>query len=165
MSDHGKIEFVPLQEEDIVLLTTIMTRSFDEDARIHLGEGHRDGPAGYDNGEFLMRYGVLASNDSFTILMHGEAIGVAIVWIQDEGNYYLESLFIDSSIQNMGIGTRIWRMIESKYPDAKMWKTATPGTSKRNHHFYIDKCGFKLINILNPGDIEQETYELEKKMM
>lgn len=165
MGDQNNIVFIPLTEEDIAPLTSIMTRAFDEDARIHLGEGHRDGPPGYDNGELLMKYGILANSDAFTIWMDGQLIGSVIVFIEQDGSYYLGNICVDPAIQNKGIGTKIWGMIEAQYPEAQIWRTDTPGFSKRNHHFYIDKCGFKLIEILNPGDLDQETYRLEKRMM
>ena len=48
--------------------------------------------------------------------------------------------------------------------DAVKWKTETPGFSKRNHNFYINKCGFKLVHIDQPKDLEEANYILEKEM-
>ena len=44
----------------------------------------------------------------------------------------------------------IWNYIEQKYPQTKKWITDTPGFSYRNHHFYVNKCGFKIFHINDP---------------
>ncbi len=84
--------------------------------------------------------------------------------INDDGNNYLGNIFIDSLMQNKGIGCEIWGAIERRYPDTKKWIAETPGFSKRNHNFYINKCGFYLVEVLEPGDIDKETYVLHKDM-
>ena len=48
--------------------------------------------------------------------------------------------------------------------ETKIWRTETPGFSKRNHNFYVNKCGFKIIRIDNPGDFMKESYFMEKEM-
>ena len=73
-------------------------------------------------------------------------------------------MFIDPLCQDKGIGTRVWKSIEQKYPDTKVWRTETPGFSKRNHNFYINKCGFRVVKIENPKDKYKEMYILEKEM-
>ena len=35
-----------------------------------------------------------------------------------------------------GIGQQVWRMIEEKYPETKVWETHTPYFEKRNIHFW-----------------------------
>ena len=39
--------------------------------------------------------------------------------------------------------------IEEKYPETKVWETHTPYFEKRNIHFYVNKCGFKIVEYLN----------------
>ncbi|WP_246168192.1 GNAT family N-acetyltransferase [Paenibacillus antarcticus] len=164
MNMNNLLSFSAIVEEDIEPLTLIMTRAFDEDARIHLGEGKTDGPEGYNNGEFLRKWALNTSNGAYKILLDGELIGAYILWVNDNGNNYLGNIFIDSSIQNKGIGRQVWGAIERKYPDTLKWIAETPGFSKRNHNFYINKCGFRLVEILNPGDIDKEMYVLHKEM-
>jgi predicted acetyltransferase len=164
MNKDSQLVFSPIIEEDIEVLTKIMTRSFDEDARIHLGEGHRDGPPGYDTGQFLRKWALNTSSEAYKITLNEELIGACIIFINEDGNNHLGNIFIDSTIQNKGIGRKIWGMIEDKYPDTKKWHTETPGSSKRNHNFYINKCGFQLVKILHPGDLDMETYVLHKDM-
>ena len=97
--------------------------------------------------------------------MNGKLIGCVIVWINEDGKNFLGTIFIDPILQNKGMGLKIWRYIESKYSNTKKWVTETPGFSKRNHNFYVNKCGFKVVKVLNPGVLKEEVYILEKDML
>ena len=44
--------------------------------------------------------------------------------------------------------------IEQQYPNTKVWQTHTPYFDKRNLHFYINKCGFKIVEFFNPKHID-----------
>lgn len=48
------------------------------------------------------------------------------------------------------IGYQVWQAIEQKYPLTKVWETHTPYFEKRNINFYVNKCGFKIVEFLNP---------------
>jgi hypothetical protein len=45
-----------------------------------------------------------------------------------------------------------------------MWKTDASVFSIRNHYFYVNKYGFKIIKIENPKDKYDVSYKLEKQM-
>ncbi|MDN3956025.1 GNAT family N-acetyltransferase [Sporolactobacillus laevolacticus] len=157
------LEFEVIKEDDIEKLTQIMKRAFDEDTKIHLNEPH-GGPDGYDNGDFLRKYALDSKSDAYKIAKNGRLIGAAIVWINEDHINYLGNIFIDPQFQNNGTGTLIWNFIEKRYSETKVWRTDTPGYSKRNHNFYINKCGFKVIKILNPFSKYEESYIMEKIM-
>lgn len=61
----------------------------------------------------------------------------------------LEKLFVYPNIQSKGLGTRIWNKIEADYPETKVWELFTPYHEKRNVHFYVNKCGFKIVEFFN----------------
>lgn len=61
----------------------------------------------------------------------------------------LEFFFITPEYQNKGIGYAAWKAIEEKYPDTKVWQTVTPYFEKRNIHFYVNKCGFRITEFWN----------------
>lgn len=163
METYENLEFRPINEEDVEYLTEIMTRAFDDDTRQFLGV-EKGGPEGYDTGEFIKRWALNSPTQSFKVLLDAKVIGAVIVWINANNENFLGNLFVDPLIQNQGIGLKIWRYIEHKYPDTKKWVTETPGYSKRNHNFYVNKCGFKITEIRNPMNIEEECYVLEKEM-
>lgn len=145
----NNLVFKPITQDDIQPLTDIMKKSFDEDARRHLGE-KSGGPPGYDDGTFLTKYALNSPTDAFKVIYGNTLIGAIIVWINSDGNNYLGTIFVDPSMQDKGLGLMIWKHIESKYSSTKKWMTDTPGFSKRNHNFYVNKCGFKVIRIENP---------------
>jgi len=157
------IELQALTEEDIEQLVRIMTRAFDHDTWIHLGK-EKGGPDGYDDGRFLRKWGLNSPTESFKVLLNGTLIGGLILWIRKNGRNYLGTIFIDPPFQGMGIGTKIWRMVESAHPEARSWMTDTPGFAKRNHHFYVHKLGFEIVRIENQGKQKEEIYIFEKKM-
>jgi hypothetical protein len=161
MSDN--ITFAPLENQDIEELTAIMKRAFDEDTRIHLGKD-AGGPPGYDDGSFLRQWGMNSNASSFKIYENGNLIGGTILWINSNKENFLGTIFLDSSLENKGIGTMVWKKIEEMYPDTIAWNTETPIFSRRNHNFYINKCGFHCIKIENPKDIEEGSFILRKEM-
>ncbi len=164
MEISNGISLVPLKESDIEELTPIMKRAFDEDSRIHLGK-ESGGPPGYDNGEFLREYGLNEKSTAFKILLEGQTIGAVILWINQETQHnYLGNLFIDSTIQNKNVGKQVWDYIENYYSNTVCWHTETPIFSMRNHHFYINKCGFRAVKIENPKNMEEGSFVLEKYM-
>lgn len=157
------IQLKQLKEEDIDILTPIMKRAFDQDSMMHIGK--LDGPRGYDDGTFLRKYALDELSDAYTVWMDNQIIGAVIVWINTETNEnYLGNIFIDSDVQENGIGLKVWKIIEQYYPETKIWRTDIPLFSKRNHNFYINKCGFYLIKIKNPKSIDEGIYVLEKWM-
>lgn len=147
---------------DVPAMTAIMTRAFDEDSKRHLGEEH-GGPPGYDDGEFIRKWYIESGAQAFRILLDGQLIGGINIFTNGEERF-LGNIFIDPLYQDSGYGTTVWRMVEQMFPDTKKWATETPGFSKRNHYFYINKCGFKVVRIENPGDKYEESYILEKDM-
>ena len=157
------LTFENITKKDIMPLTAIMKRAFDEDYRLHFGKG-TGGPDGYDNGEFIRKWYFHKGVKAYKISKDGVLIGAIALWINKNNVNYLGNVFVDSNLQDKGIGLKIWRFVEQKYPNTLKWKTDTPLFSKRNHHFYINKCGFKLIEITNPDDIEKGQYILEKDM-
>ncbi len=136
-----ELKYEKITEEDIPDLTQVMTRAFDDDAQKHLGV-QKGGPEGYDNGEFFRKW-LFPYDDSegYKILFEDQIIGGFIVWILEDGNSILGTIFVDPAWQDKGVGTQAWAFIEKMYPDAKSWTLGTPSYATKNHHFY-EKCGF-----------------------
>ena len=98
----------------------------------------------------------------YHILSNGIRVGGVVVYINEETQHNsLDLLFIDKGICGKGIGYKAWKAIEEKYPETKVWETHTPFFEKRNIHFYVNKCGFKIVEYLsekyhNPHEEEGE---------
>ncbi len=164
MNDYKNLNLVKLTENDIDVLIPIMTDAFNKDAEIHLGKDVKFGPPGYDNGEFLRKWGLAEDSESYKIYYNDKIIGACILWINENKENFLGTIFIEPEYESKGIGTVVWKLIENKYPDTKKWSTETPGFSRRNHNFYVNKCGFKIIKIDSPYDFLEASYLMEKEM-
>lgn len=160
MEDTRSICFEPVTKDDVEAMTMVMKRAFDEDSRRHLGT--IGGPPGYDDGEFIRKWYLGSNADAYKIVKDGVIIGGVNVFHRPNHSYMLGNIFLDPEAQDQGIGTKVWKSIEKKYADAKKWETETPGFSKRNHNFYVNKCGFHIIKIENPKDLMEASYIMKK---
>lgn len=86
----------------------------------------------------------------YHILSNGIKVGGVVVSINEETQHNsLDFLFIAKGKGGKGIGYKTWKAIEEKYPETKVWETHTPFFEKRNIHFYVNKCGFKIVEYLS----------------
>lgn len=98
----------------------------------------------------------------YHILSNGIRVGGVVVCIDEETQHNsLDLLFIAKGKGGKGTGYKAWKVIEEKYPETKVWETHTPCFEKRNIHFYVNKCGFKIVEYLseryhNPHEKEGE---------
>lgn len=86
----------------------------------------------------------------YHILSNGSRVGGVVLSIDEETQHNsLELLFIYKGKGGKGIGYKTWKAIEDMYPETKVWETITPYFEKRNIHFYVNKCGFKIVEYLS----------------
>ena len=160
----SELSFKKLSDEDISMLSEIMRRAYDKDTLEFLGED-AGGPKGYDDGSLLRKYLLDDKYTSYSISSDGRILGAVIVIVRSDRVIYLENIFTDPLFHDKGLGSQTWDFLLKRFPNTCLWQTETPGYSKRNHNFYINKCGFHLIGIKNPKDKYSETYVLEKKIV
>lgn len=157
------LTYEKMTENDVPELTGIMKRAFDKDSQAALGcDG---GPEGYDDGSFLRKWGIEEGGDARKILRDGKTVGGYILFFSPDGkDGFLGTIFVDPDLHEQGIGTKVWKDIEIKHPDVAVWHTETPGFSRRNHAFYVNKCGFSVVHIENARDPQEVNYRMEKRM-
>ena len=153
--------FETFTETDVDVLTPVMKRAFDEDSRRHT-DNPVGGPDGYDNGEFLTQWYLHGGASAYKVSKDGKPIAAFNVWVNPNKINFLGNMFVDPECQDGGIGTLIWKYIETKYADTVKWCTETPAFSKRNHNFYVNKCGFHVVRIDNPKERSGGSFILEK---
>lgn len=104
-----------------------------------------------EDGEIISRETIKQSIDNgeaYRIMVDGKPVGGAIVHIeQDRGD--LEILFVDPEVHSKGIGYESWCQIEKMYPEVRVWETLTPYFERRNIHFYVNRCGFQIVEFFN----------------
>ena len=95
-------------------------------------------------------------NDIYCIYLGIEKVGGAVVNTNNQTFINsLELFFIYKDKHHLGLGFKAWKSIEEQYPKTKIWKTITPYFEKRNIHFYVNKCGFKIIEFCNDYHINK----------
>tara|TARA_Y100000815_G_scaffold154017_1_gene139848 strand:+ start:693 stop:1253 length:561 start_codon:yes stop_codon:yes gene_type:complete len=110
------------------------------------------------------------------ILRDGVKVGGAVVTINEKTHHNtLDLFFLKVGHHGQGLGHKAWLAIEERYPETVTWQTHTPYFEKRNIHFYVNKCGFKIIaffhaqlpdpNHPGPGDLPDDEGFLFEKVM
>jgi len=102
-------------------------------------------------GEIISRATIeecLNRSTAFRILQDGASVGGVIVSVkEDKGE--LEILFVSPREHSKGVGYAAWCAIEKMYPHVRIWTTCTPYFEKRNIHFYVNRCGFHIVEFYN----------------
>lgn len=118
-----------------------------------------------EDGEIISRRTIARSIDTGTayrIREEGRIVGGLVLKIDEKTQRNeLELLFVNPEAHSQGIGYAAWREVERLYPETRVWETCTPYFEKRNIHFYVNKCGFRVVEFFNryhpgPGDPETE---------
>ena len=86
----------------------------------------------------------------YHILQGEERVGGAVLRINEESLHnVLELFFLSPKHHGAGLGLAAWQAIEALYPQTRVWETVTPYFEKRNIHFYVNKCGFHIVEFFN----------------
>lgn len=86
---------------------------------------------------------------AYHVLYQNERVGGVMLTIRENGHNTLELFFISSAFHNRGLGVSAWRAVEKRYPQTRVWETVTPYFEKRNIHFYVNRCGFHIVEFFN----------------
>ena len=88
--------------------------------------------------------------EAYRILLDGEKIGGVVLKIdREKAEGELELLFVSPEVHSKGIGQAAWKAVEAMHPEIKVWETITPYFEKRNIHFYVNRCGFHIVEFWN----------------
>ncbi|WP_281237030.1 GNAT family N-acetyltransferase [Bacillus safensis] len=112
------------------------------------------------------------------LLLNAERIGGVVLKMNNETQRNeVDFLYTRANAHGKGLGTKMWEAIEAAFPETKVWELHTPYFEKRNIHFYVNKCGFKIVEFYHPGnpgpnvegkepesDEEYEFFRFEKVM-
>ncbi len=115
-------------------------------------------------GEIISRRTIEESingGEAYRIVRDGERVGGLVIRVEGERGE-LELLFVDPKIHSKGIGYAAWCAVEQMHPEVKVWETCTPYFEKRNIHFYVNRCGFHIVEFFNshhPDPHDPETGE------
>lgn len=86
--------------------------------------------------------------EAYHIIADGQVAGGVVIQVEgDEG--HLDLLFVSPNVHSKGIGYAAWCEVEKRHPEVKVWETMTPYFEKRNIHFYVNRCGFRIVEFFN----------------
>ncbi|MCR4892578.1 MAG: GNAT family N-acetyltransferase [Lachnospiraceae bacterium] len=126
-----------------------------------------------EDGEIISRKTIESSINNgvaYRIREDGKIVGGLVLTINKETQHnHLDLLFVNPTSHSKGVGTAAWKEVERLYPETKVWETCTPYFETRNIHFYVNKCGFHIVEFFNsyhpdphdPESGEENNYEGE----
>ena len=104
-----------------------------------------------EDGQIISRETIEQSIDggeAYRIMQDGKPVGGVIIRVEgDKGD--LDILFVSPKIHSRGVGYAAWCEVEKLHPEVKVWETVTPYFEKRNIHFYVNRCGFHIVEFYN----------------
>lgn len=147
-------ELLPVEARDLKQYKTDLQEAFQKGFEAQFGKTDEIILPENDIDQSLNSKGAAA----YKAVADGKMAGGAIVLIDEKTQHnHLDFLFVKNGIQSRGIGKNIWFGIEKLYPDTRVWETCTPYFEKRNVHFYINVCGFHIVEFFNEKHPMPET--------
>ena len=134
-------------------------------------------PVSYTHLDVYKRQGQIISRDTieqsidggeaYRIVLDGQKVGGIVIKVDGEKGD-LDLLFVSPAVHSKGIGYAAWCAVEKLHPEVNVWETVTPYFEKRNIHFYVNRCGFHIVEFFNkyhpdPNDPEMCAEELDEQ--
>nr|AWI67075.1 Acetyltransferase [Piromyces sp.] len=159
----SNIVLLPLEESDREQFITDNQEAFLYGATQEFGirDEHYE-----EDGQIISRRTIERSIDhknaeTYRIIQDGKKVGGVIIKINKEKKRGdLEILFVSPKFHSKGIGYATWCSIEKMHPEIEVWETFTPYFEKRNIHFYVNRCGFHIVEFFNSN--HQDPHAKEK---
>jgi len=149
-----ELKLLPVSQEDLAVYKHDMQEAFQKGAAEEFSDLNVQILPEEDIDQSLNTKGAIA----LKAMVDGEMLGGAIVAIDEKTQCnHLDFLYVKYGTQSRGIGQAIWKEIEKRYPDTKVWETGTPYFEKRNLHFYVNCCGFHIVEFFNPKHKDPHT--------
>ena len=117
-----------------------------------------------EDGEIISRETIDQSIDggeAYRIMQDGQPFGGVVIRVNGKHGD-LDLLFVSPRVHSKGIGYAAWRAVERLHPEVTVWETVTPYFEKRNIHFYVNRCGFHIVEFFNshyPDPNDQDAAE------
>ena len=155
------VKLVPLAEDDREQFILDNQEAFKYGAMEEFGfrDDHFE-----EDGEIISRETIehsIGGGEAYRIVHDGKNAGGLVLKVDGEHGE-LELLFTSPRVHSKGIGYAAWCAVEKMYPKVKIWETCTPYFETRNIHFYVNRCGFHIVEFFNshhPDPKDPETGE------
>lgn len=163
MNERNDVTLAPLQEADREQFILDNQEAFNYGALEKFGprDDHFE-----EDGEIISRETIEASIDggeAYRILLDGEIAGGVVLKVDGERGD-LELLFVSPHIHSKGVGYAAWCAVEQLHPEVRGWETVTPYFEQRNIHFYVNCCGFHIVEFYNSHHPDPNDPEMAEQM-
>lgn len=99
---------------------------------------------------------------AYHIMHEGQKVGGVLLSIDKQTRHNsLDLFFVDTAKHSQGLGLAAWQAVEAAYPETLVWETITPYFEQRNIHFYVNKCGFHIVEFFNEHHPEPDMPQME----
>ena len=119
-----------------------------------------------EDGQIISRETIEKSIDegeAYRIVDDGKPVGGVVIKVDgDRGD--LGILFVSPKAHSKGIGYAAWCEVEKLHPEVTVWETVTPYFEKRNIHFYVNRCGFHIVEFYNNHHTDPNDPEMSGQM-
>lgn len=95
----------------------------------------------------------------YRIMQDGHAVGGIVIKITGECGD-LDLLFVSPKAHSNGIGYATWCEVEKLHPEVSVWETVTPYFERRDIHFYVNCCGFHIVEFYNSHHPDPDDFDM-----
>ena len=114
-----------------------------------------------EDGQIISRETIercIDEGEAWRIILDGKKVGGIVLKVEGEKGE-LELLFVSPRIHSKGVGYAAWCEVERMFPEVKVWGLVTPYFETSNIHFYVNRCGFHIVEFFNshhpdPNDLD-----------
>lgn len=148
MSNQPQVPLAPLEPDDKEQFILDNQWAFKYGATQEFGmrDDHFE-----EDGEIISRATIeqsINNGEAYRIIVDGQIVGGLVLRIEgDQGELGL--LYVSPKTHSKGVGYAAWYAVEQMHPEVKVRETCTPYFEKRNIHFYVNKCGFHIVEFWN----------------
>ncbi len=157
------IELLPLEQTDREQFIKDNQEAFNYGALVEFGrrDDHFE-----EDGEIISHETIEKSIDSgeaYRIMQDGKPVGGVVIKVDGERGD-LDLLFVSPRVHSKGIGYAAWCAVEKLHPEVTVWETVTPYFEKRNIHFYVNRCGFHIVEFYNSHHPDPDDPDVSEQM-
>ncbi len=151
------IKLVPLSPDDREQFITDNQEAFNYGALEEFGlrDDHFE-----EDGQIISRKVIAEAIDggeAYRIMQRNKKVGGVVLKVDGEKGD-LDLLFVSPKAHSKGIGYAAWCAVEKMHPEVKIWQTHTPYFETRNIHFYVNRCGFHIVEFFNKYHPEPDSH-------
>lgn len=82
-----------------------------------------------------------------SIYLENEIVGCTVVKDVDFDKKEIVLFFISPKCQGKSLGQKALKMVEDTFPETRIWGLVTPTQVLRNVVFYVNKCGYSIVQV------------------